>query len=134
MEVMSCKSCGRLFNYMGGMPICDACKRKLEEKFQDVKRYLDEHPGASVSQVSEDMDVSAKQIKQWIKEERLYLSDATVDGITCEHCGQPIRTGRFCDKCKAAMSNSFANAIAKPKEPDDKKKEQREGNRMRFLQ
>ena len=76
MEVKNCKGCGRLFNYMGGAPLCDACRKKLEEKFQKVKQYLDDHPDASVNQVSEDNDVSVKQIKQWIREERLSLSEA----------------------------------------------------------
>lgn len=132
MEVRSCKGCGRLFNYMGGTPICDACKRKLEDKFRDVKEFLDENPNSTINQVSEEMDVSVKQIKQWIREERLTLSDATEAGINCEHCGVPIRTGRFCDKCKVAMQNSFASVIDKPKVQQPQKQE-RDGNRMRFL-
>ena len=47
MEVKNCKGCGRLFNYMGGAPLCDACRKKLEEKFQKVKQYLDDHSDAS---------------------------------------------------------------------------------------
>lgn len=132
MEVKNCKECGHLFNYMGGAPLCDGCRKKLEQKFQEVKQYLDENPNASVNQVSEDNDVSVKQIKQWIREERLSLSEASLDGVTCEHCGRPIRTGRFCEKCKAAMANSFANSIEKPKPLEPQKKE-RDGNKMRFL-
>lgn len=133
MEVKCCKGCGRLYNYMGGVPLCDACRKKLEDKFQEVKIYLDENPNASVSQVSEDMAVSVKQIKQWIREERLTLSDATEAGITCEHCGIPIRTGRFCDKCKSAMQNTFSSVLDKPKAQQTKSQD-RDGNRMRFLQ
>lgn len=132
MEVRNCRSCGRLFNDMGGPPICQACRKKLEDKFQEVKAYLREHPDSSVSQVAEDNDVSVKQIKQWIREERLTLSQATEDGITCEHCGVPICSGRFCDKCKVQMQNTLAGAIDKPKEAEIKKAE-RDGNRMRFL-
>lgn len=133
MEVRNCKGCGRLFNYMSGAPLCPACQKELEEKFQEVKTYLEEHKNASVEQVSEEMDVSVKQIKQWIREERLSLSSAGADGIVCEQCGTPICTGRFCEKCKAEMVNTFSGALAKPKEPEIKKRE-RDGNRMRFLQ
>lgn len=133
MDVRNCKGCGRLFNYMGGAPICSACQKKLEEKFQEVKVYLEENPNSSVTQVSEAMDVSVKQIKQWIREERLALSTAGADGIMCEQCGAPICSGRFCDKCKAAMVNNLSGVLTKPKEPEVKKQE-RDGNRMRFLQ
>lgn len=132
MDVRNCRSCGRLFNYMTGAPICESCKKKLEEKFQEVKAYLEEHPNSSVETVSEELDVSVKQIRQWIREERLFLSVAGADGIVCEQCGAPICSGRFCEKCKAEMVNTFSGAIEKPKEPEVKKLE-RDGNRMRFL-
>lgn len=71
MDVRNCKGCGRLFNYYGGVPLCKACKDKLEEKFQKVKEYLRQNPNTPIQVVSEDNDVSVKQIKQWVREERL---------------------------------------------------------------
>jgi hypothetical protein len=61
------------------------------------------------------------------------FSSANAAGIVCEHCGTPICSGRFCDKCKAELSHSFSGAISKPRELESGKKE-RDGNRMRFLQ
>ena len=133
MDVRNCKGCGRLFNYVGGAPLCQECMAALDRKFDEVKKYIDEHPQASISQVSEDVDVSVKQIKQWIKEDRLILSEASLDGVVCEHCGQPIRSGRFCDKCKASMASSLKNAMDKPKSVQDKPKNRDEGDKMRFL-
>ena len=133
MEVRNCRSCGRLFNYLGGMPICPDCTRKLEDTFQAVKEYLRENPKAPVSQVSEEMDVSVKQIKQWVREERLSFSGTGADGFVCEHCGAPITTGRFCEKCKSNMTDSLNEALDKPK-PAPVKKQEKDGNRMRFLQ
>jgi methionyl-tRNA synthetase len=118
---------------MGGQVLCQACQEKLEAKFQDVKKYIYENPNASVNDVSEANDVSVKQLKQWIREERLMFTSATATGITCEKCGTPIKSGRFCDKCKTEMSNSFSGLIDKPSEPESTKKEH-DGNRMRFLQ
>ena len=85
MDVRNCKGCGKLFNYMSGAQLCPECRAKLETKFSSVKDYIGEHPQASISQVAEDMDVSVKQIKQWVKEERLILSEASLDGVLCEH-------------------------------------------------
>lgn len=132
MDVRNCKSCGRLFNYMGGKPICEDCKRALENKFQEVKEYVRNNPNASIGQVAEDMEVSVKQIKEWVKQERLILSEATVDGILCEHCGRPIRSGHYCEKCKAAMANSFQSVLKKPV-PEQKTDNRDEGDKMRFL-
>lgn len=135
MEVRNCKGCGRLFNYMGGTPLCLECRKKLDEKFSDVKEYIEEHPSASISQVSEEMDVPIKQIKEWVREERLILSEASVDGILCEHCGIPICSGRYCDKCKMEMANAFQNVLGKKgvavSKPERHKIDERD--KMRFL-
>lgn len=133
MEIKNCRSCGRLYNYMGGPNMCTRCLEKLEEKFQEVKAYLRENPNAPIEEVAETMEVSVKQIKQWIREERLSLANPELGDITCEHCGKPICSGRFCDKCKVTMQNKFYGAISKP-EASEAKKRERDGNKMRFLQ
>ena len=133
MDVRNCRSCGRLFNYMSGPPICSMCQKKLEDKFREVREYLNENPRSSVRALSEAMDVSTKQIKQWTREERLTLSEPGADGINCEHCGEPISSGRFCEKCKASMTNTLNGVLGKPKAPEAKKQESH-GNKMRFLQ
>ena len=133
MDVTNCKSCGRLFNATGRERLCPACKKALEEKFQTVKAYLEEHPDTSVEQTAADNDVTMKQIRQWVKEERLILSSATVAGIVCEKCGKPIRTGRFCDKCKENMASQLESMYDKPKPGADIKTAEPGGNRMRYL-
>lgn len=133
MEVRNCKMCGRLFNVLNNERICPACQKKLEDKFHEVKQYLEDHPGASVEQTATDNDISTKQIRQWVKEERLILSSATEAGIVCEKCGKPIRTGRFCDKCKERMANEFQNVYQKPEPKMEDLRSTRDRDRMRYL-
>ena len=64
MEVRSCRGCNRLFQYIGGVPLCPSCRDELEKKFAEVKEYIYQNPGASMSQVAEANEVSIKQIKQ----------------------------------------------------------------------
>lgn len=133
MEVRNCKMCGRLYNVLSNERICPACQKKLEDKFHEVKEYLEEHPNASVEQTATDNDVSTKQICQWVRQERLILSSATVAGIVCEKCGRPIRTGRFCKDCKASMANELENVYAKPQPKPEVSSSERERDRMRYL-
>lgn len=132
MDVRSCRSCGRLFNYLQGAPICPACKKRLEEKFIEVRDYVRENETASIKQISEDNDVSVKQIKQWVREERLVFTESSPVGIECENCGAMIRTGRFCNKCKNNMASTLKQMYemppAAPKAKEDKGKD-----KMRFL-
>lgn len=133
MNVANCRSCGRLFNVLGREKICPSCQRLLEDKFQEVKEYLQKNPNTSVEQTARDNDVTTKQIKQWVREERLVLTSATEAGIVCESCGKPICTGRFCETCKATMANDLMNAISQPAHKEEHSKADRERDRMRFL-
>jgi 5-methylcytosine-specific restriction endonuclease McrA len=122
-----------LFNVLGNERICPACQKALEEKFQEVKAYLRENPDSSVEKTATDNDVSTKQIKQWVREERLILSSATDSGITCESCGKPICSGRFCEACKANMANNLMGALDRPKKVIEQPQKSHERDRMRFL-
>ena len=75
MDVRNCRGCGRLFNYLQGPHLCPACMQKLEEKFSQVKDYLEDNPHATIPEIAKDNDVSTRQIEQWVREERLYFSD-----------------------------------------------------------
>ncbi len=130
MEVRNCKNCGRMFNYIG-TPLCPTCEKELENKFLEVRKYVREHKEASITQVAEENDVSVNQIKRWVRQERLAFTDASQVGLECENCGAMIRTGRFCDNCKAKMTNELSSTIKKGAAVQQPK--QKESARMRFL-
>ncbi len=135
MEVINCRGCGRLYNAVGSSRkrLCPQCMNKLEEKFAQVKEFLRENPKSSIEVVSKENDVSVKQIKQWVKEERLTFVEGGASGITCEKCGKMIHTGRFCNECKFKIGNTLMSAIDKPI-MEMPKKRTHEKDRMRFLQ
>lgn len=132
MDVKNCRSCGKLFNYISGPFICPNCKDALEEKFQEVKKYLYEHPGSTVSVLSEECNVEASLIRQWIREERLEFAEGTLE-LGCEKCGAAITSGRFCQKCKASMVNSLNSAYQKAPTIQQPAKDTSSGPKMRFL-
>jgi flagellar operon protein (TIGR03826 family) len=135
MNVRNCRKCGKLFNYMAGMPICPACKEVLEAKFQDVKKYIRDHRAADIKEVSEACEVESAQIQQWIREERLeFTSDSPVK-LPCENCGTMIRSGKYCEKCKKNMANNLSSAIDKPRQAAlvEEPKRTSHDNKMRFL-
>lgn len=134
MDVRTCKSCRRIFNYVSGPLICPACRQALEEKFQEVKKYIEDHGTATLPQISQDCDVDVQQIRQWLREERLELSEGSAPVLECESCGTSIRSGRFCDKCRVSMANNMQSLInnSKPSQPTLYKKDT--SAKMRFRQ
>lgn len=133
MNVRNCRSCGKLFNYIGGQPVCPACKEALEEKFQQAKKYIDEHHGAGVQEVARECEVEEAQVRQWVREERLVFDTSAGIGIACEQCGTVIASGRLCDKCKITFMNDLSAAGRRPQMQQAQQRTTTNNPRMRFL-
>ena len=50
---------------------------------------------------------------------------------TCDRCGKPIRTGKYCDQCKTKMANTLMSAFEKPAAPSAN--EFKGDGRMRYI-
>ena len=134
MEVRNCRSCGRLFNVIVNKRLCPDCQTKLEDKFQEVKNYLYENPNANINVLSNECEVSIKQLKEWVRQERLVFAEGSMDGVQCEQCGALIRTGRFCDACKLRIGNTLRSALNESPVPvQSDRTGERDRDRMRFL-
>lgn len=124
MNIRNCRMCGHIFNYVAGPFLCPHCREKMEAKFQEVKEYIRNNPGVSIQDVSENCDVEPSQIQQWLREERLELTEGSSILLNCEKCGAPIRSGRFCEKCKYDMAMDLQSVTAEeadcaPAEPQN---------------
>lgn len=134
MDVRNCKDCGKMFNYIGGPPLCTTCLKKLDDKFAIVKEYIYDNPGVDIQQVSQVNEVSVQQIKKWIRDEKLSFSEDSQVGLECESCGTMIRTGRFCALCKDKMASTLHSIYHKEEPPQViKKNRTKENPKMRFL-
>lgn len=136
MNVRNCRKCGRIFNYVAGNILCPRCREEMEKKFQEVKSYIRENPGVGVQDVSEACDVDRNQIYQWLREERLELAEGSMITLTCESCGKPIYSGKYCENCKRTLAMDMRQAISKPRteEPERKKFTPDASSRMRYLE
>lgn len=134
MDVRNCRKCGKVFNYISGVPICQACRELEEVKFQEVKKFVQDCKEAGINEIVEQCGVSHNQVNQWIRQERLVFADDSPIGINCESCGTMIKTGRFCEKCKIDLARGISN-ITKPKTVEQPlpKKDTKENPRMRYL-
>ena len=110
--------------------MCPSCREALEADFQRVKEYIRAHAGATITEVAEECDVEPAQIHQWLREERLEIA------LQCESCGAPIKTGKYCEKCKRELAYGLSGAIkTTPASAQEKNSplNNRESGRMRYL-
>lgn len=110
MEVKVCHSCRTLFQYVSGEEICTKCIRMEEKKFQAVREYLRENPGANMQEVTQEVDVSAKLIKKFLRQGRLEVTPESPIALTCDRCGKRTLTGHFCEACRTEMTRDLQRA------------------------
>ena len=94
-----------LFGY--GAPSFYRANHNFSEDMQEFYDFL----VTCIKEVAAECEVPENQIKQWVREERLEFSKGS-GALSCEQCGEPISTGRFCDKCKATMTNNLNASVA----------------------
>lgn len=136
MNVRNCRMCGRIFNYVTGSILCQGCREKMEIKFQEVKEYIRAHPGVGIPEVSAACDVDPNQIRQWLRDERLEVAEDSAIYLSCEGCGAPIRSGRFCDRCKNTTAQEMRTMVNKHRADNFTKpepKNTKDSAKMRFL-
>ena len=106
-DLRNCPRCGKLFAYIG-RAICNRCVEQEEEEFKVVKEYIYDNPGATVFEVSDVTGVAVEKILRFLREERLEITSENSNLILeCEKCGAPIKTGRYCEQCRASLTNEM---------------------------
>ena len=100
-SVQRCSECGSEMKYRGlGEFICQECGNVVLNDYGRVRAYLEEHPGATQTEVSKATGVSPNRIRQLLMEERIEISANSSVFLFCEMCGAPIRSGVRCLKCE----------------------------------
>ncbi|MDR3278451.1 MAG: hypothetical protein LBT12_06725 [Oscillospiraceae bacterium] len=97
--------------------LCAACFDRMEKDLMTVRDFVRAHPDeGSVPEISEKTGVPQSAILHLLKENRLSTT-AEDSTLCCEVCRQPIRTGRFCEKCKNILVEQIDKVTATP-EPE----------------
>jgi flagellar operon protein (TIGR03826 family) len=112
MEMRNCPKCGKIFAYTA-KPICKSCEQKEEETFETIRDYMEQNPTCNLGELSEATGVSPKLITRFIREGRLQITSGLRGEITCESCGKPILTGRYCEDCFLQVSREVEALFSK---------------------
>lgn len=133
MQISNCRGCGRIFNVLADEQFCPNCQKKMDEKFEVVKQFVEDNPNVPVETVARETETTMRQIRKWIREERLSFSPDSAYGIECENCGKVIHTGRFCDECKKKLSNTLRSALDTPKKEEKNVWTAADREKMRYI-
>ncbi len=112
MKINACEKCHKLFESSTSERVCPNCKLQIELKFKVVRNYIRSNKGAGLDEVSSKCGVPTSQLLKWIREERLYFDEASNIAIPCMNCGDLIKIGKYCPKCKTEMKRELTVAYA----------------------
>jgi len=127
MNVVNCRRCGKLFNYIAGNKICPMCKEEIEKKFQEVKKYIQQNGHCDMMEVCEACDVDSAQIQTWIRQERLQFADDSPIKM--------IGSGKYCPQCRDKLAKNLNSMMTKnvTELKNEPHKTMDARSRMRFL-
>ncbi|MFC5469695.1 flagellar protein [Cohnella suwonensis] len=134
MNLTYCPKCGKLFS-KSFRDVCNNCYALMEKDYERCVEHLRQNKGVDIQQLSDEMEVSIKQITKWIREGRISLMNAPNMSYPCESCGILIRDGHMCDSCKKRLQTDVKNASSRgmlQQNPDDAKNKRayQIGNRL----
>ncbi len=115
--IKNCKWCGKAFQNKYSN-ICPECAKKDEDYFQRVRTYLRDYPGSKIDEVEQMTDVSRKRITRYLREGRIELVEAN-GALTCLKCGNPIKSGLYCDTCFKEHKDSLKSIYATSHSSED---------------
>jgi flagellar operon protein (TIGR03826 family) len=134
MYAKNCARCGKMFAHLSGPPLCPACREEDEKDFKRVKEYLYDHRGASMTEVSEALNISISKLKRFLKEGRIEIMEDSNFVLQCERCGASIRSGQYCDACSKELADELKGVASqvKDKRPDEANG-YKKAEKMRYL-
>ena len=115
MALKNCLQCGKVFS-SDVSELCPECKKKEEDDYDLVYKYLEENPRSTADKVSEETGVDKDLILKFLRQGRLKTVEISPESLPkCISCGQPIESGKLCPKCAKAFEE-------KVKEEEKKRK------------
>lgn len=108
-DLKNCRQCGRVFASSGGN-LCRKCIEQIDEDFRLVRKYVRDHNGADVLEVSKATGVKEEIILQFLREGRL-ISRGFVSSLKCERCSVKIDSGRLCPRCLFDLNQQFQGVM-----------------------
>lgn len=108
MNVANCPKCGRIF-VKGFNKVCPNCVKEIEQQYEKCLRFLRDHKGCTINELSEETGVTVRQITKFIREGRISIVHAPNMSYPCEVCGVQIRESNICEPCRSKLAKDVSN-------------------------
>lgn len=133
MNVQSCKRCGRLYETFLEVQVCQACYKILEDKLDEVRKFIHVNEEAGLEEVAIALKVTSKQLLGWVRESRLKFSETSGVKVPCLKCGEGISHGKYCPYCRQDIMTDLQSVYEEPSRKKSAVINNDQSSRMHFL-
>ncbi|MFS1514802.1 flagellar protein [Chengkuizengella sp. SCS-71B] len=116
-QLNNCINCGRLF-VKNVSNICPRCVEDINQQYERCTEYIKENRACTIYELSEETDVSVRQITQFIHEGRILIGELVNLGYPCNSCGQLIKVGKICDNCSLRIAREVRDVTSRNAEEE----------------
>ena len=106
--VQSCKGCGKLFSFLA-RGICPDCIDLREQRFQTVREWLRDNPGASIMAACQATGVEERLVAEFIREGRLQFAGVETESARDAQTREALRAklvGEMTAQAEAARTTA----------------------------
>jgi flagellar operon protein (TIGR03826 family) len=111
MNVANCPKCGKVYVKNLLHDICQACVKEIDQQCDTCIKYLREHRGISLEELSEATEISQSLIIKFMREGRISIMGNRNIVYPCEVCGVGIREKNMCDSCRQKLKKDVRNTM-----------------------
>lgn len=127
-----CPKCeAKYANVELGIYVCPKCGYQEKSEFGVLRTYLEEHEGATVSEISQGTGIAVNKITSYLEKGRIQIKEGSKYFMKCQKCGTDIKSGRYCRNCATNVFSEISEAITEG-QIGDKPKSKIDG-KMRFI-
>jgi rRNA maturation endonuclease Nob1 len=114
MTIRNCPECGKIFEIVFN-DLCPECAAQDEADLLLVKDYLLSHRSATIAEIVEETDITARKVFRLLRDKRLIAvcEKNKIQILRCERCQKPVLGERFCPECKEQLSEFLSKMIGR---------------------
>jgi flagellar operon protein (TIGR03826 family) len=122
LNVANCPKCGKVYVKNIIHDICPACVKANDLQCETCIKYLREHRGITLGELSEATEVHIAQIAKFMREGRISIIGSPHIMYPCEACGTGIREKSLCDSCMQKLKKDVRNTMEDHRRDEENKR------------
>jgi flagellar operon protein (TIGR03826 family) len=122
VNVANCPKCGKVYVKNLLNDICQTCVKEIDLQCETCIKYLREHRGITLEELSEATEVSQSLIIKFLREGRISIMGNRNIYYPCEVCGESLRERNMCDSCRQKLKKDVRNTMEDHRRIEEQKR------------